>query len=211
MARGGGRRRRRLRRSRSVCETRAHASSTMNATSRSASRAWRTAGSATHRIVRARERQASRWLRRRRCEAPRPRAARVCAGAGVFALLTASAGAPVRDYATASMLVRACCTPGGAGAYVARELPTALEIFERTQARAPTPPELLAAAPLSAVAAAARAAPAGPRPHVAGRRRRRRRRAAHVQTGATRRRRLGRRSTASRSAAKCTAGRAMSK
>ena len=64
-------------------------------------------------------------------------------------------GAPVRDYATASMLVRACCTPGGAGAYVARELPTALEIFERTQARAPTPPELLAAAPLSAVAAAA--------------------------------------------------------
>ena len=64
-------------------------------------------------------------------------------------------GAPVRDYATASMLVRACCTPGGAGAYVARELPTALEIFERTQARAPTLPELLAAAPLSAVAAAA--------------------------------------------------------
>ena len=34
-------------------------------------------------------------------------------------------GAPVRDYATASMLVRACCTSGGAGAYVARELPTA--------------------------------------------------------------------------------------
>ena len=113
--------------------------------------------------------------------------------------LPAPHGAPVRDYATASMLVRACCTPA-ARAYVARELPTASKSLSGRR-RAPAAG---AAGGGAAVGrrGGGRAAPAGPRPHVAGRRRRRRRRAAHVQRGRVRATpTLGRRSMASRYAA----------